>query len=74
MDQTNDPVEVAQVDNDEYRVQEIVDHVGKKKKDLQFRVRWCGYGPEDDSWLPYSEVRDLQAMDVYLKSHPGLRL
>jgi hypothetical protein len=74
MDQTNDPVDVAQVDNDEYRVQEIVDHVGKKKKDLQFRVRWCGYGPEDDSWLPYSEVRDLQAMDVYLKSHPGLRL
>jgi hypothetical protein len=71
---TPDPVSVAAADIDEWKVEAIIDHVGNGKKDWQFRVRWEGYDQADDSWLPYSEVRDLEALDVYAKSHPGLRL
>jgi hypothetical protein len=76
---TLDAVEVAQVDRDEWEVEAIVEHLqptGKKKpkKDWSFKVRWRGFDASEDSWLPFSEVRDLAALDVYLKAHPELRL
>eukprot|EP00762_Andalucia_godoyi_P008723 ANDGO_04722.mRNA.1 Retrovirus-related Pol polyprotein from transposon 17.6 len=74
MDSTEDPLSIAQVDSDEYQVECLVEHRGKKKKDVEFRVRWKGYSNEDDSWLPYKEVRDLEALDAYLALHPGLKL
>ncbi|KPA73067.1 hypothetical protein ABB37_10147 [Leptomonas pyrrhocoris] len=74
MDMTPNPVEVAQVDNDEWKVEQIVDHKGLTKKAVRFRVRWEGFEPTDDTWLPYSECRDLEALDVYLAAHPELRL
>jgi hypothetical protein len=73
-ERTENAVGEAEKDRDEYAVESIVEHSGKKKKELKFRVRWVGYGVEDDSWLPYSDVKDLEALDVYLKTHPELRL
>eukprot|EP00762_Andalucia_godoyi_P005049 ANDGO_01498.mRNA.1 Retrovirus-related Pol polyprotein from transposon 412 len=73
------PLQVAEADKDEWLVETIVDHrplslKSKSKKNYQFRVRWSGYGPEDDTWLGFSEVRDLKALDEYLTAHPSLRL
>ncbi|KAG9394562.1 Chromo (CHRromatin Organization MOdifier) domain [Carpediemonas membranifera] len=50
----------------EYTVEDIIDHrSGRTKTRFRFRVRWAGYGPDDDTWLPYAEVRDLEALDRY---------
>lgn len=73
-----DPTALASVDKDEWVVETILDHrgpqSGRPKTKLEFKVRWKGFEPEDDSWLPYSEVRDLEALDVYSSHHPELRL
>jgi hypothetical protein len=47
---------------------------GKRKNDHLFKVRWLNYGPDDDTWLPYRDVSELEALDVYLVSHPDLNL
>ena len=49
-------------DQEEYEVEAIVGH-RKTKRKLFFRVRWKGYGPEEDSWLD----------DAGLRNTPGLR-
>ena len=71
--------ELAARDSDEFVVEFIVDHrnkgLGKKKflkSDLEFKVRWLGYDECDDSWIPYSEAKDLEALDLYLKDHVEL--
>ncbi len=62
-------------DDDTYAVESIVDHqLGKTKSKHTFKVRWDGYSSAHDSWLPYSGVKDLQALDAYLQAHQELRL
>jgi hypothetical protein len=69
-------LEVAAADKEEYVVEKIVDHreEGRKPKNWMFRVRWHGYEPSEDTWLPWKEVKDLAAMDVYSQEHPELSL
>ena len=57
----------ASADSDEFIVEEILDHRGniQKKASIEFLVRWAGYGPEDNSWEPFANVRDCKALDVY---------
>ncbi len=57
-----DPVLVA--DELEYVVGEVLNHRFNRRR-LEYLVRWAGYGPEHDSWLPASELADVQALDVY---------
>jgi hypothetical protein len=68
--------DLASVDMDEFFVEKIITHVGTTKdfKKWSFRVRWLGYEPEDDTWLKWSAVKDLAAMDEYSKAHPELNL
>ena len=73
--------ELASRDRDEHVVEFIVDHAysgspGKRhvKSKYDFRVRWLGYGDADDVWIPYSEAKDLQALDSYIEQHPELRV
>jgi len=70
-----DRVEIAAADHDEFVVDSIVEHRGnpKKKAKMEFRVRWAGYDPEEDTWEPYREVKNLEAFDVYLVQHPELQ-
>lgn len=74
----DDPVHAAILDTGEFMVHSIVGHrrlrAFKGFRPLEFRVRWEGYADEDDTWLPYRNVRDLAALDVYLANHPGLKL
>jgi hypothetical protein len=34
----------------------------------QFLIRWKGYGPEDDKWLPTSLLQDCEVLDVWYDS------
>ncbi|KAG9393502.1 Chromo (CHRromatin Organization MOdifier) domain [Carpediemonas membranifera] len=64
-------IELVAMDEDSYLVQEILAHRGgPNKTSFEFLIRWDGYGAEDDQWLPYLEVRDLEALDYYLECHP----
>lgn len=78
-ERTEFAVAVAAVDNEEFEVEAIVDHRllpgrGPRRRRLEFRVHWRGYEAEEDTWLPFAEVRDLAALDVYALEHPELRL
>jgi hypothetical protein len=53
----------------EWLVEKIVDQ-RKRGKGYQYLVRYVGYGPEDDRWLPGAEVDELEAMDKWLEEHP----
>jgi Chromo (CHRromatin Organisation MOdifier) domain len=52
------PLDVARRDYMEFFVETIIDHRGnvKRKTDLEFLVSWLGY--DDNSWEPYSYLRD----------------
>jgi hypothetical protein len=67
---------LAAADHDQYVVDEIVDMKGdpKKKKSLQFLVKWKGYDNDDNTWEPYSNVRDLIALQNYLDNHPDIKI
>jgi hypothetical protein len=64
-----DPVEVARHDTSEFLVERILSHEGdfKDKSTLKFRVRWAGYGPEDDTIEPWKHVRDTAQLHEYLR-------
>ena len=58
-------------------VQECLDMRGdprKAKKQLEFKIRWAGYGPEDDTWETWEHVRDNDAVHLFLYNHPSLRV
>lgn len=54
---------------EEWEVEDIIDH-RKRGCGYQFLVRWKGYGPDADEWLPRCEVAELEALDRYLEHTP----
>jgi hypothetical protein len=67
---------VTAPDRDQYFVEAIVDHRGdpRRKSTLEFRVRWQGFGEEEDTWLLHRYVKDLEALTPYLLDHPELKM
>ena len=59
---------VNQEGEDEYFVQELLKHrvrkIGRRLR-LELLVRWTGYGPDADEWLPLAEVEETEAYDRY---------
>lgn len=64
-------LELAAADVDEFEVEEILEHRGDwtKPGGLWFKVRWKGYDPSEDSWIPYRDAKDLALLDVYEREH-----
>ena len=69
-----DPVDIAGMDQNEALVEAVVDADVPTNRTAawKFRVRWTGYGPEDDTWEDWETVKSLKALNPYLESHPEL--
>jgi hypothetical protein len=52
---------------EEFTIDRIIDQ-RKRGRGFQYLVRWVGYGPEDDRWLPRRELEDCAALDEWLVS------
>jgi Chromo (CHRromatin Organisation MOdifier) domain len=50
---------------EEYAVERVVDE-RRRGRGMQYLVRWVGYGPEEDRWLPRRELEDCKALDDWL--------
>ncbi len=63
------------------KLDSVLDHFPKgssiKKKYVLFRVRWSGSPLEEDTWEPYANVRECEALDSYIRAnvqdHPELK-
>ncbi|KAJ8462836.1 hypothetical protein ONZ51_g10647 [Trametes cubensis] len=53
---------------EEFFVERILDR-RRVGRGWQYLVRWLGYGPGSDSWLPGREVSELAALDVFLQEN-----
>jgi hypothetical protein len=68
-------IALAAVDLDEFFVESIIRHTGtgKDPKRWNYLVRWLGYEEGDDSWLRWSAVKDLAALEEYARVN-GIQL
>jgi hypothetical protein len=66
-----DPLTIAAQDEGEYVVQSIQGHrlEGSKKKNKTHWYFLVKFEDGTEDWLPYMEVRDLQALEEYLRNH-----
>ena len=79
------PDEIPAVGDQMYGEEFIVDHIVDHKTGpfpdyyekgpaLLFRTKWEGYGPEDDTWQVYADMRKTVELDNYIKSSDKFRL
>ncbi len=73
-EQTTDPRTVAAVDTGEYLVDHVVEHRAGAGGTMLFRVRWLGYPPSEDTWMPPERIRDLAQFRAYKLLHPEIGL
>ena len=69
-----DPATVVAADRSEFLVDFVLDHEPKAypwrhRRELEFKIRWVGYGLEHDSWEPWSELRANDRVHVYMRAH-----
>jgi hypothetical protein len=73
---------IASLDKEEYEVESILEHrlSGPRNKskvrasDYWFKVKWAGFSDEENSWEPYSELKNLLPLEEYLRQYPELKL
>ena len=71
-----DPLAIAAKDNEEDEIEFVITHSGdpKRKSDMDFKVRWLGFDENEDSWLPWSEVRNVPALHSYLWANNMIKI
>ena len=69
-DHTN-PVEVSNTDSDSFIVEEIVQHQGNpnRKTEMVFEVKWKYFPSSENTWEPWSSVRDTDKLHEYLSKN-----
>ena len=71
------PHHIAELDDQEFRVEKILEHRGshKNKTKMMFLVKWEGYDANSNSWEPWYDsttgagVRDNAMLHQYLRDH-----
>jgi hypothetical protein len=66
------PLNVAVKDTEEYVVAEILQHQKQSDGTLRWLVRWDGYSSEDDTWEPYSHLKDVDKFHEYCRKTKGM--
>lgn len=66
-----DPTTVAQHDEQEFLIEDILDHRGDRtrRSTMEFLVRWEGFAASYDSWEPYANLRDTAKLSEYLANN-----
>ena len=63
-----DPVDVARRDRMEFFVESIEDHHGGlTRSTIEFFVKWKDYPESENTWEPYTHLRDKEVLHDYLK-------
>ena len=57
---------------EEHVIDRILDE-RRRGRGWQYLVRWKGYGPGDDEWLPRREIEETIALDEWLRAKEGGR-
>ena len=62
------PVDVARRDRMEFFVESIADHQGGlTRSTIEFFVKWKDYRESENTWEPYTNLRDNEVLHDYLK-------
>ena len=72
LDEDIDPQQVANQATQRDIVERIVSHKGNAnyRKKMEFEVKWLGYGPEENTFEPWtSELWNLEVMHEYLRAN-----
>ena len=67
-----DPLSVAAAENQEWLIDTILEHRYSNDgrplaRNLEFKVRWLGYGAEDDTWEPWKNMRETVQVEDYAR-------
>ena len=67
---TVDPQAVAAKDLEEYVIEQVLAHnpthsPSKHKKDLEFLIKWRGYGEEDNEWVKWHDLTNNRIVHAY---------
>ena len=76
-DPTNvDPKDIAVANEGEFYIDRIISHRGdtNRRSRMEFKVRWLGYTEDDDTWDPYSQLRDTEQLLTYLRANRLVKL
>jgi hypothetical protein len=52
-----------------YEVERIVKHKGDTSalRSMSFNVKWVGYGPKENTWEPYKNLKNNSVLNAYLR-------
>ena len=66
-----DPREEAMHDEREFEIDHVRAHRGDRndKTNMTFLVRWTGFSESEDSWEPWENLRNTDALHQYLRDN-----
>jgi hypothetical protein len=60
-----------ELDADIFEVEEILEHRRHGPR-LEYKLRWRGFGPEDDTWEPESNIQAPELIEAYWNKVSGV--